>query len=360
MSVQEYTIIARDDSGSYPTHRAFAAASYRDDIAPSGVYLSHRSNSGWLSEADARALAEWLANRYGLLPYATAEVGETVQLVPAFTYHGATRAEILTTQDDEGDYLVKILDGDRPNHNVYRRAEAIRHADAIMPKPEAETAQPVALVKGAKARVTGDSAGWRHWFANDTVVTLIDGSDNHGSRGDGLPGWYCKADSGRYRNVHANDLEAIEPEPTPEPFRPEAGDIVRVLPGARWADGSNSADALSSATRAAVLDGEDDQGDIHALALDGSRKGEQAHAAARFFAPLDDESAPDRPWAVGDEAIITEDDPWDAPLFKGDRVTVVSNANYPEETHVQFVSGKGQACTWRSYWIVQPHHIRRP
>lgn len=66
-------------------------------------------------------------------------------------------------------------------------------------------------------------------------------------------------------------------------------------------------------------------------------------------------------WAVGDEAIVTEDEPYGATLYAGDRVRVVSISEQRDDAglYVEFVSGKGQAFYDSRGWYVLRTHLRR-
>lgn len=70
----------------------------------------------------------------------------------------------------------------------------------------------------------------------------------------------------------------------------------------------------------------------------------------------------DRPWAVGDEAIVTKDHPLMARLYEGDRVRVVPKPRYggDRDVYVEFVSGRGERFHNSRGWCVYPEHLRRP
>ncbi|GAA2843751.1 hypothetical protein Acy02nite_68250 [Actinoplanes cyaneus] len=112
-------------------------------------------------------------------------------------------------------------------------------------------------------------------------------------------------------------------------------------------------------TRVRVIAGPDSDGDYEVRAVDGEQPDRVGYVAPRFLAPLEASTA-EPAWKVDDEAIIAVDEPSYAPLFKGDRVRVVSIPEREDGLYVAFVSGRGEPYDGARGWFVLTDQVRRP
>lgn len=315
----------------------------------------------WLREVDARTLAEKLAERYGLVPLAAPKVGDEVTLLPGTRYSGgsidvgtSTRFKVMFGADGDGDLSVRALDGDREDRDFYVLPQYLRSASAILPKPEApaEPAKPAFELSQA-VTLTETHAG-----LSAGTTGLVRGKTAAGT------GWrIVVVERGLAVNkvVPESKLAPMvkaEAEPVAAPYEPKIGDVVTLRPEFRMSAGSLSyLWAEGRTTKAKIDDLADPDGDFWVTALDGSCVGQGGYVTREYIVGLAEAPAADRPWAVGDEAIVTQDRPRSTFLFAGDRVKIAGPCPLGAYMFdVDFVAGRGRSGGYH----VKAEHLRRP
>lgn len=132
----------------------------------------------WHFEPDAaRALGAWLVERYGL-PGWRPKVGDVVAVEPGHwlaTGERATRAEVVRDIDEDGDYLVKVVDGTQKGSTYYVRSTSLARLDPATPAPLA-VGDLVAILSGTDTGATRGVVVEGPGAEGDYTVTMVDGT----------------------------------------------------------------------------------------------------------------------------------------------------------------------------------------
>ncbi|MFG3715779.1 hypothetical protein [Micromonospora sp. NPDC047730] len=255
-----------------------------------------------------------------------------------------------TARNGLGYHVRAMVDGTLTDRLVRAQDVALTMpAEPATPAP-LKVGDVVALKPGAKTSFGGDV-----YFASDVarvkVVSLPDAKDVYVRAVDGSGAHGSRA-TGQYVG------RAYLGDPIAEaPFAPKVGDVVALKSDARMVAGPCSLVRLG-ATKVKVVSPADPDGDLFVKALDGREIGRGAYVQRSGLAPLSE--APVRPWAVGDEAIVTEDEPTFAGVFRGDRVRITDLPSGSDPRYrAQFVSGRGRVRR-DGGWYVPASALRRP
>lgn len=301
-----------------------------------GLYLlvsdSSDTASAWLPEADARELAAALADRYGVAPLADLKNGDEVALAPATRSSmrtvdmlGATRFRVSESKpDDDGDISVVTIDGPNPGRSLYVLPSYVRSTSAILPRPEVLAAPAkAALSAGDPVFLTAPHAGLTAGTSG-----LVRGTTFTGVRLlVMLPGGMTAN-----RVVPETKLALLvkAEEPAAAPSEPRVGDVFELARPFRMAGGDESFLSRNGTTRVRIDALPDSDGDYHVVAMNGEEAGEFGYIDRAHF----EGRAPvvDRPWAVGDEAIVTGTRGDLGGLRVGDRVKLTNSCPVGTDT----------------------------
>ncbi len=324
-----------------------------------GLYVTATDGSEavgfWLREVDGRKLAETLAEHYGLVPLVDPKVGDEVTVAPNSRYsggpvsfYGATRFKLAALADDDGDFSVEALDGERPGRTEYVLGYYLRPASAVLPKAEVPAEPPKPSFEPGQAVVLTEAHGG---LPAGTAALVKNGA----TLGSTWRVYTATASTSRQHIVPESKLAPLVLAAAPL-AEPKLGDVFELARPYRLADGQESYLSRHGSTRVRIVALPDSDGDYHVEALNGLKTGERGYVDRAHFAGL----APiiDRPWAVGDDAVVTEDRPSSARLYAGDRVRVVGTEG--DSIYVDFVSGRGRAFPYPRGWIIRPSALRRP
>ncbi|MDG4792682.1 hypothetical protein [Micromonospora sp. WMMD1082] len=322
------TIEASNPSGTPAT--LHVAASVR---VAGGLYLGTRAGYpspfySHFSPAAARELGAWLVERYAL-PSWTPKEGDEVRILPdAEDYEGdtvstggATRGEVVEGVDRDGDIRVKLLNGTLQGCLVYMLPRFVAHADAVLPadgtpEPAGEHADGTPVVI-----VTDDAQGWSGTPARlpkGTPAVIVESARVF----DALRGYVVKAmrDGALTAvSVRPGDVALSMPaEPEPETStgteRPwQVGDVGELTEHYML---HKPGDRIRVTEAEAPYDPEDGPL-IRGAWLDGEQDGPSV-----FARRLRRVVEAGRPWAVGDEAIVTEGGKYADRFRTGERVRI--------------------------------------
>ncbi|WP_229398207.1 hypothetical protein [Micromonospora okii] len=291
-----------------------------------------------------------------LKPRAKTSTGGNVYFRP-----DVTRVRVVRAISDS-DFVVRSVDGSGVDGGGKRAAFGTQYVGrAFLGDPETvEPVAPTALKPGdivaLKPRAK-TSHGHEVYFLSDvTRVRVEAGPDPDGDyRVCNVDGAGTAFGRGTYRTQYVGRAFLGDPEAAPgEESRPWAvGDVAVVT----------DADAfgrfrfrVGERVRLVIDKGRRDGSARHAYwatSVDGR------HTGMVYAVVLRREAAP-AAWAVGDEAIITEDFPHCASLYAGDRVRVTSIGDRSDNIRAEFVSGRGERFSLAGGWYLSTGVIRRP
>ncbi|SCL33083.1 hypothetical protein GA0070616_4630 [Micromonospora nigra] len=326
-----------------------------------------------LAPAAVRELGAWLVERYGLAGWSPKR-GDRVRIasgaVDAFgdtpALYGATLGEVTAGVDSDGDVQVKFLDGAHPGVERYMLPKFLTldvkdAAPAPAPAPVFAAGTPVVIV-------TDDARGWAGTparLAKGTPAVVVELSDDDATRGYVI---HAMRDGALVRaHVRPSDVALTLPAETATPSAPAAlkvGDVVELKPGAETEHGGGVY-FKPDVTRVKVEEVPSYPGGNFIVSnVNGSGTefnpgtGKRQYVSREFLG--DPIPAAERPWAVGDEAIVTEGGVYADGFRTGERVrlTYISERVDPRDGSRQVRAAS--ATRPDAGWYTRTSVLRRP